>query len=456
MADASVPIPQYFGGKNVFITGGSGFIGKVLIEKLLRSCPDPADRRQLLDDVDVIYHAAASVRFDDSLKSAILLNVRGTREVGVLAHEMRHLEVFVHVSTTYSHTDRRVIEEKTYRADTDWRRAIEVAEQSEEHVLRILTPHYIGPFPNTYTFTKRLAEDAVSDLCQGRIAGCIFRPSIVISTASDPFPGWIDNFNGPVGIFVASGKGILRSMYTNPDLESDYIPVDLVVKGLILATWAKASEKRESERLNVAVFNASNNSVQPMSNRELVKIGKRIAWEVPLDSMLWYPTGHVTSCYPDHFLRVVFYHLLPALLVDGLLKLTGHKPLLWKIQRKIYIANMALQYFIMQEWKFVNEKTRALQERLSPADVQAFGYGETRIDPYEFFRNAALGGRQYLLKEGGDIERARANSRRMYALSLAFDGLWYAAALYLLAFKLDTVAALRRALEALCAYFTRV
>lgn len=32
-------IPEWFSGKNIFITGGSGFIGKILIEKLLRSCP---------------------------------------------------------------------------------------------------------------------------------------------------------------------------------------------------------------------------------------------------------------------------------------------------------------------------------------------------------------------------------------------------------------------------------
>lgn len=46
-----------------------------------------------------------------------------------------------------------------------------------------------------------------------------------------------------MGIFVASGKGILRSMYTNPDLVADYIPVDLVVKGLILATWAQGTKR---------------------------------------------------------------------------------------------------------------------------------------------------------------------------------------------------------------------
>ena len=33
-------IAQYFEGKSVFITGATGFMGKVLVEKLLRSCPD--------------------------------------------------------------------------------------------------------------------------------------------------------------------------------------------------------------------------------------------------------------------------------------------------------------------------------------------------------------------------------------------------------------------------------
>jgi fatty acyl-CoA reductase len=32
-------IPEYFEGKKVLVTGGTGFVGKVLIEKLLRCCP---------------------------------------------------------------------------------------------------------------------------------------------------------------------------------------------------------------------------------------------------------------------------------------------------------------------------------------------------------------------------------------------------------------------------------
>ena len=34
------PIAEFYRDRSVFITGGTGFLGKVLVEKLLRSCPD--------------------------------------------------------------------------------------------------------------------------------------------------------------------------------------------------------------------------------------------------------------------------------------------------------------------------------------------------------------------------------------------------------------------------------
>ena len=35
----NISVSRYFEGKNVFLTGGTGFIGKVMMEKLLRGCP---------------------------------------------------------------------------------------------------------------------------------------------------------------------------------------------------------------------------------------------------------------------------------------------------------------------------------------------------------------------------------------------------------------------------------
>jgi len=38
--ETTLSIPTFYSGRSIFITGASGYLGKALIEKLLRSCPD--------------------------------------------------------------------------------------------------------------------------------------------------------------------------------------------------------------------------------------------------------------------------------------------------------------------------------------------------------------------------------------------------------------------------------
>ncbi|EEC15481.1 male sterility domain-containing protein, putative, partial [Ixodes scapularis] len=38
--EETTDIAEFFAGKSVFLTGITGFLGKVLLEKMLRSCPD--------------------------------------------------------------------------------------------------------------------------------------------------------------------------------------------------------------------------------------------------------------------------------------------------------------------------------------------------------------------------------------------------------------------------------
>jgi fatty acyl-CoA reductase len=62
----------------------------------------------------------------------------------------------------------------------------------------------------------------------------------VISSLNDPFSGWIENFNGPVGLMIGTGKGIIRVLFGNPNAIVDYMPVDIAVKMICVAAWEKA------------------------------------------------------------------------------------------------------------------------------------------------------------------------------------------------------------------------
>lgn len=116
-------------------------------------------RNELIEHVNIILHAAADVRFDNTLKELSLVNLRGTRELLKLAEECKHLDMFTYISTAFSHCERKHIEEKFYDAPMDPEEMIRIAEHFEEHnqnetVLDVLTENFVHPWPNTYSFSK--------------------------------------------------------------------------------------------------------------------------------------------------------------------------------------------------------------------------------------------------------------------------------------------------------------
>lgn len=70
------------------------------------------ESRELLKDVSVIFHSAASVRFDDELRQSLILNTRGTHEVIKFALTLKKIVSFVHVSTTYCYPNQKYIGER--------------------------------------------------------------------------------------------------------------------------------------------------------------------------------------------------------------------------------------------------------------------------------------------------------------------------------------------------------
>lgn len=93
--------------------------------------------------VSVVFHVAATVRFDEKLKLAVAINVRGTLDVINLSKQMPHLKSIVHVSTAYSNCPNRVIEERFYQAPIDGRKLILLADSLSDKMLDKLTTTYV-------------------------------------------------------------------------------------------------------------------------------------------------------------------------------------------------------------------------------------------------------------------------------------------------------------------------
>nr|XP_019541935.2 fatty acyl-CoA reductase wat-like [Aedes albopictus] len=447
-------IPETFAGADVFITGGSGFMGKVLIEKLLRSCPqignvfvllrprkgklakervadlvqvplfnklreerpesfkkivpingDCSQLRLGLEDASIrrmanvqfVFHAAASVRFDDPLSKALLLNTRGTHEVLLWAKTLYNLKAIVHISTTYSNPEISHVEERLYPANMDWRTAIKMAEKIDPEVLNTLTKKLTGFAPNTYTFTKGLAEQICFDY-RHELPLVIFRPSIVINTETEPMPGWIENYNGPAGILSAHAAGIVRTFFVSIDCHMNCIPVDVSIKAIIIAAWKKSFSRKD----DLVIYNSAAEPDKAMSNKFLYEESDYFSYRIPMMKMMWAPSGQVTTNKCLFYVLFFLYQVIPAFFVDVVLRLCKMKPFLLKLQRSIFYAQNSLMYFTTHDWVFDTHNFRRLSKDLGELDKIHFDIAYIRQGMLEYCSQCLLGCRRYLFKESDD------------------------------------------------------
>ncbi|CAG9861092.1 unnamed protein product [Phyllotreta striolata] len=487
----NVSIPKFFEKKNVLLTGATGFIGRVLVEKLLRSCPDvntiyvllrpkkgkcvqerikdivdipifdrlrkenpkalekivalsgnveaeglglsEEDRKTIIENVNIIFHNAASVRFDDHLKKAVFANTRSAREMVMLARRVKKIEVLTYTSTAYANCNKLTIDEKLYPPQIQWEDLIRIAEEGDELLLEKLTQKFIGDMPNTYTFTKGVAEHAVADLCKGKFPSVIVRPTIVQPSFSDPIPGWADNLNGPVGIMYGVGRGVTRAIYGDINVVYDYAFVDSVVKALIISSW-KAALARDVE--NISIYNIAADLNYPL--RDLVRIGLYYKDVNPLKQCLWPANPQIYSNYHLFFLMTLIKHFLPAILIDTTLKILQRKPLLYTIQRKALISNTCLIYFMRNSWTFLHTNYHVLIKCILPEDAEQFSITHYGSNPSEKIKNDFLfntylkGLRKYVAKDPDASEADIIKQKWLIRISNAWKFMWKMVALYYL------------------------
>ncbi|XP_059478174.1 putative fatty acyl-CoA reductase CG5065 [Neocloeon triangulifer] len=473
-------IPDMYRGRSIFITGGSGFMGKVLVEKLLYSCPDlekiylllrpkrglseearivemmklpvferirnerpgatskvvaiPGDlcaeglglsdehRALLQREVSIVFHSAATLKLEAPLKDAIIQNTSGTAKMIELAKGMKKLEAFMHLSTAFCHVDHLVLEETTNEAPYEPEDLMKSVTWMNDEMLAELEKKVLPPNPNTYTFSKRLAETLIKR-AEREIPVAICRPSIVVPSLKEPKPGWVDSLNGPVGILVAAGKGVLRSMHCNPDYHAQVIPVDIAINALISASWRRIFDKNKYE---VQVFNITTGNIAPITWGEVVGRGKKHFHANPFEGAVWYPDGEIRSNKYMHMLTLYLFHWVPAILIDCLLFLFGQKRFMIRLQKKISFGLNLLYFFTTREWVFANENFAAMNKQMCPSDRETFFQDTENVDQDLYLKNVILGARQYCMKEDlSTLPAARRHAKRLWWVQQIFWGIIY-------------------------------
>ncbi|XP_055536616.1 putative fatty acyl-CoA reductase CG5065 [Wyeomyia smithii] len=479
-------IGPLFRDRHVLITGGTGFMGKALIEKLLRctevakiyllvrpkkgklpkqrleemfanpifasviqlrgldtlisQCvliggdvmePDLAisevDKQLIIDNVSIIYHCAATIRFDEALKKAVLLNTRGTKLMVELAKQCKKLEMFGYVSTSYCHLNEKLLMEKPYSPPANPHKVIKGIEWLEDNVVEGMTRKVLGECPNTYAYTKALSEALVVESMED-IPAVVFRPSIVAPTWKEPLPGWTDNINGPVGMLIGAGKGVIRSMYCNSDGYGDHMPVDFAVSAICVSTWNYIGRKDYSRN----IYHLVSSSDIKVSWKELIEVGRSItAHKVPLNGVFWYPGGTMKKYRWQHNLSAFLFHWIPAVLIDCLLYVLGHKPILCRVHQRIAKGFEVFEYYANNQWDFDNANLVFLRTILNEEEKVKYKIDGEGVVVEEFFEACVWGARRFILKEPDDtLPAARRHMKIMWCVDKICKTLIVGAFLY--------------------------
>jgi alcohol-forming fatty acyl-CoA reductase len=280
--------------------------------------------RRVIDTTEIVFHMAAYVKLSMSLKSHVMMNLVGTKNALELSKLMKNLVQMVHLSTAFCNVQQDVVYEKVYDFSHEPDDLIRMSEWMNDEAMEAIQKELLGEHPNTYTYTKRLAEVLVQREYENGLMVCIARPSIVMPSWKEPMPGWVDSLNGLVGIFYAAGKGVLRSMLANPEGRFEFIPVDIATNAIVLIPKILSTVVRSKE---IPVYHLTCNESQKISVKRLMELVKTIGRKYPMAWALWYPDGSITMNPYENAIKVFLFQLVPAYIIDFFLFCFGQNRL---------------------------------------------------------------------------------------------------------------------------------
>lgn len=144
---------------------------------------------KVVNETQIYFHGAASLKLEATLKQNVSMNLLGTKHALDVGKRVKNLLIFMHFSTAFCIPDEmNDLQESVYDWTHDPEEILRCAEWMDEDTMNALSSKLLGPHPNTYTYTKRLAEVLVKREF-GNLPSCIVRPSIVSPAYMEPLPG---------------------------------------------------------------------------------------------------------------------------------------------------------------------------------------------------------------------------------------------------------------------------
>jgi thioester reductase-like protein len=198
-------------------------------------------RERVEADVTHVIHCAASVEFTLPLAEALAVNTCGALHALELARACARLASYVGVSTAYVTPHPDPYGPRVHRAEE----ALAPLPRDPEQLFAALLAGTVDEarllaetgHPNTYTLTKCLAEHLAARRA-GDLPVTLVRPSIVSASRMHPMPGWIDSPAAFAGFVAMIGTGKLRVLGGDLGTRLDVVPCDAVAERIIEAAFA--------------------------------------------------------------------------------------------------------------------------------------------------------------------------------------------------------------------------
>ncbi|KAF4449464.1 Fatty acyl- reductase 6 chloroplastic [Fusarium albosuccineum] len=215
--------------------------------------------KQVCGSVTHIIHTAACIKFDSEVSDAVSSNIDSSSNVLSLAKDCDKLQRLVVTSTAYVTPP---------QLDPIYETLVKLPEPTDK-LISDLRSGVLGKqqaiaatgHPNIYSLSKCLAEHLICEK-KGSLPVTIVRPSIICAALHYPEPGWIDSKAAFAGLVLGFGSGVLRVINGQPKTKLDIIPVDVVAGNIIDETFREDCPEIENSNARI-VFSVSTTERSP-------------------------------------------------------------------------------------------------------------------------------------------------------------------------------------------------